>query len=351
LLINDDVKTLTINNRNIHLPEGGVYFDMATNPTQRPGLPKIDPYTGEKVTEPLYLWLMDVRQQFQDTMQNLIKQQGGGQGQKDCEDCGGDGKEKDGEGNVTGKDCPSCGGSGKQQGSGQGKGDLFDALYDSKIDVHEIMEQSDELSEATIKEVIDSAKMRGWGNISGTAVQKLQDLLRPAKIPWRQVLRKTLSPLVYDYGPHFESTWSKRNRRSLPLPGLRRLSNKLIVAIDTSGSIGSDELGQFFAEIERICKDMSQLVVLQWDTKIASVEHKYRKGDWKHIEVKGRGGTDVQCVFDWLKENEYHKYPLVNFTDGWFDYGFNTHGIKTIWCVTQSDSKVPHGKNIYIEMN
>jgi len=354
MLINDNIKNMKINGRTLELPEGGVYFEMVTKPTQRPGMPKIDPYTGEKVTEPLYIWLMDVRQQFQDTMQDLLKNSSGQSGeQQNCQNCGGDGKEKDEQGNETGKSCPRCEGSGKEpnQGNGSGQNDLFDALYGSKIDVHEIMGASDELSEATIKEVIDSAKMRGWGNVSGDAVQKLEELLKPAQIPWRQLLRRAISPLIHDYGPHYESAWSKRNRRSLPLPGLRRLSNKLIVAIDTSGSIGSEEFAQFFSEIEKIVRDFSQLVVLQWDTKISSVELSYRKGGWKNIQIKGRGGTDVQCVFDWMNENGYNKYPLINFTDGCFDYGFNNKNIKTIWAVTTPDSKVPHGKNIYIDLN
>lgn len=364
MLINDDIKNMRINNRELALPAGGVYLDMATNPTQRPGMPAIEPYKGEKISEPLYIWLMDVRQQFEDAMQDLIQQQqqgggqgqgqqGGGQGQKQkCDSCGGDGQEKDENGNPTGEQCSDCNGTGEQesQGGQQGDGSLFDALFGSKIDVHSITEQSDELSEATIKEVIDSAKIRGWGSVSGDAVDRLQELLQPARLPWRQILRKTLSPIVHDYGPHFENTWSRRNRRSLPLPGLRRLSNKLVIGVDTSGSIGRDELGQFFSEIEKIVRDFSQLVIVQWDTRVASIREKYRKGDWKHIEIKGRGGTDVQCVFTWMKENGYEKYPLVNFTDGWFGYNFDTYGIKTIWCVTQADSNVPYGKNIYVDL-
>lgn len=386
MLINNDISTMKIHGRSLALPEGGMYLKMATEPVQRPGMPVIEPYKGEEVSEPLYIWLMDVRQQFQDSMEKLLQQQkggGGGQGQgQPCPDCDGTGKkqpgdgegekeegdgqsgegqgqgQEQGEGQASGsgggdETCPTCGGSGQQPGGGPGdqstSADLFDALYGSSIDVHEVQQQSDELSEATIKEVIDSAKMRGWGKISGDAIQKMEDLLKPAKLPWRQILRKCLSPMVYDYGPHFENTWSRRNRRSLPLPGMRRLSNKIVVAIDTSGSIGTDELGQFFAEIEKICKDMSQLVVMQWDTSVKAVEYKYRKGSWRKIEVKGRGGTSVQCVFDWMKENNYHKYPLVNFTDGWFDYGFNNWGVKTIWCVTEADSKVPHGRNIFID--
>lgn len=357
MLINDDIKTMQINHRNLDLPKGGVYFEMVTNPTQRPGMPKIDPYKGEKITEPLYIWLMDVRQQFQDAIQSLIQQQEGnqGQGQQDCHECGGDGNEKDDNGNETGNTCPNCGGSGKEPGQEQSGdqpgGDLFNALYGSNIDVHALQQQSDELSEATIKEIIESAKMRGWGKVSGNAVQKLENLLKPAKLPWRQILRKAISPLIHDYGPYYESTWSRRNRRGLPLPGLKKLSNKIVVAIDTSGSISLNELGQFFSEIEKICRDVSQLVVLQWDTRIANVDMKYKKGDWKHIQLRGRGGTAVQCVYDWMKKNEMQKYPLVNFTDGWFDYDFQTYGVKTIWCVTQSDSTVPHGRNVYIDLS
>jgi predicted metal-dependent peptidase len=216
--------------------------------------------------------------------------------------------------------------------------------------VHKVIAASDELAESTINEVIEAAKIRGWGNMSGNGTEELKELLKPARIPWKQLLRRAISPLIYDYGPYFENTWSRRNRRSLPLPGMRRLSNRLIVSIDTSGSIGHSELQQFFTEIEKIVKDFSQLIIIQWDTAIQAVEEKYKRGDWRKIKIKGRGGTDVQCVFDYLMEHKLERYPIVNFSDGYFSMDYDTRGVQNvIWCIT-SEVVPKGGKTIHCEI-
>lgn len=359
MLINEDIKEMTIGRRKIHLPKGAVYLKMAHD----------DGYTGEPITEPLYNWLLEKREQYENQMSDLM-QNGNGQGQCDncngsgkekseCESCGGDGQEKDENGNSTGNSCPDCGCSGEKDqkcskcgGSGkqkQGNGG-FDARYGSKIDEHEIMGDNDGLTESTIREIIDTGKIRGWGNISGNMVSKLEELTKPAQIKWQQLLRKYLSAMIYNHGPWHENTWSRRNRRQLPLPGTKKLSNKIVVAVDTSGSIRQADLEAFFTEIEAIVKDQSQLIVIQCDTQIVDVKTEYKKGDFRKIDIKGRGGTIVQPVFDYMLEHKLTQFPVVYFTDGYFSYDFETHGIRTIWCVTEDCNDIPGGKNVYIDV-
>lgn len=364
MLINDDIKGMTIGGRKIALPDGGVYLDMARQ----------EGYKGEKITEPLYEWLLDIRKQFQNMLSDLIKNGGGqsqgqnqqGQGQQqDCKECGGDGKEKDENGNETGNPCPHCGGTGKEpgrQGQGQGSGGkgqnksgLFDAIFGSKIDYHEIMEDNDGLAESTIKEIVDTAKIKGYGTISGNMVETLEKLTKPSRTSWKQILRKHLSAVINSPGPFQENSWARKNRRGLPLPGNKKLDAKIGVAIDTSGSIGTAELTQFFTEIEKIVKDISQICMIQCDAEIQDVHPKYKKGDFRKIKIKGRGGTVVQPVFDWMFKNKMEKYPLVYFTDGDFCYDFDTKGVKVYWCISSTggyrDSvTVPKGDNIHIDI-
>jgi predicted metal-dependent peptidase len=354
MLINENIKTLKIGNEDVALPEGGIYLDMITNPKVIPGRPNIPAYKGEVVTEPVYIWLSDIRSQFQKRMQQLIQQSGHGKGQGKgqgqpgkCPSCGGTGKDpSDSSGNTP---CPDCNGTGQSPSQGSGQ-DLFDSIFNSQIDVHSILQTSDELAESTISEVIEAAKTRGWGKMGGNGTEQLKELLKPAAIPWKQLLRRAVSPLIYDYGPYFESTWSRHNRRNIPLPGIRRLSNRLVIGVDTSGSIGTKELQQFFTEIEKIVKDFTQLVVIQWDTTVTDVIRKYKKGSFRKLAIHGRGGTSVQATFDWLVENKLNKYPFINFTDGYFDENYDTHGVKTIWCVT-SDQQPPGGKVIHIDLS
>lgn len=339
MLINNDLLSLKVGPRDMKLPDGGVYLDMARK----------EGYTGAEVTEPLYEWLIDKREEYANQYQDMM-QNGDGQ-QQDCQSCGGDGQEKDENGNPTGNKCPDCNGSGKQKGQGGGTG-IFDAIYGSKIDEHEIMDESDEMARQAIEDAVENAKVRSWGNMSGGGLDSLKELIKPAQLPWKTLLRRFLSAFVYDHGPHIENTWSRRNRRGYPLPGNRRLNNKIVIAVDTSGSIGTDELNAFFAEIEKIVKDTGQIHLVQCDTQIVDVRDRYKRGDYKRIELKGRGGTIVQPVFDYMKENGFMKYPVVYFTDGWFNYDFDTYGIKTLWIVTDDISqKIPGGQNVKLEVN
>lgn len=387
MLINDSIKGSRIGNRDLKLPPGGVYLDMA----------KEEGYKDEPITEPLYYFLEDLQQKFQNAMKDLL---GGQQNQTSCPNCGGSGKQK--------QECESCGGTGKQQekcktcgGSGQqkdkngnnqpcpdcnGSGDTpngqeqpcpdcngtgeqeqdcpscngsgkqnskteFDAKFGSKFDDHSFLEENDEIAEITLKDIIDNGKVHGWGKISGNLQQTLEELTKKSKISWKQLLRKYLSNFVHDVGNWFENSWSRRNRRQLPLPGIKKLSNKIMVAIDTSGSIQNTEIEQFFAEIETIIKDFSQLVVIQWDTEINDVWQSYKRNDWKKIIIKGRGGTSVQCVFDWISEEKMNKFPVVIFTDGYFDHNFDTLGThNVIWACTTENYKIPKGVNIHIDI-
>lgn len=316
MLINNDLLSIRVGPRSMKLPDGGVYLSMARD----------EGYDGVEVTEPLYNWLLDKREEYSQQYSDLM-QQGQGQGQ------GQDGGNQSGQGGAAGTD-------------------LFDTIYGSKIDEHEIMNESDEMAKQAIEDAIENAKVRSWGNMSGNGLESLKELIKPAKLPWKVLLRRFLSAFVYDHGHHIEDTWSRRNRRGYPLPGTRRLNNKIVVAVDTSGSIRSEELNAFFAEIEKIVKDAGQLIMVQCDTSIVDVKQTYKRGDYKRINIKGRGGTAVQPVFDWMKENGYQRYPVVYFTDGWFHYGFETYGIKTLWVVTDDNREtIPGGQNVKLEVN
>jgi len=341
----DNMRGLTIGRRNIKLPEGALYIDLARK----------DGYDGELISEPIYTWLIEKREEYKKKQKEM--QENGSSG--DCNKCGGDGKEKDENGNKTGNDCPDCGGSGKQNGQGEpgdgGKGggaqsieDLFETTYGGGS--HEILEASDNLAESTVKDITDNAIARGWGNISGNFSSNIEELLKPTKINWKALLRKHIMSHIYGHGTIKENKWSRRNRRSLPLPGKRKLSKRIVIGVDTSGSVDEESLKQFFTEIETIVKDVSSLTVIQWDTDIKGVWKEYKKGDFRKIKVKGRGGTAVQCIFDWMIENKRKEDLLLNFTDGYFYEVYDTHGIKNIWCCT-TDQTPSGGKTIKVDVN
>jgi predicted metal-dependent peptidase len=81
----------------------------------------------------------------------------------------------------------------------------------------------------------------------------------------------------------------------------------IVVAIDTSGSIGQDELSEFLAEVKGIAEEVSPETVdlIYWDSEVAAHET-YTEVEVPNIvsstKPRGGGGTSPSCVSTYLVE-------------------------------------------------
>lgn len=234
--------------------------------------------------------------------------------------------------------CPNCGrpGSGGQKGKGKGKGDgeegdgdgcstcgkgddgeySYGGVTGKAIDDHSTWNQSDvseDEARQVIKDVVDQASMKAQGNVPGHLAEAIRNLAKPV-VRWRELLRHYLGRHVGNQ----RKTFSRRNRRRnwFGVPGIsHHAAADVCVIIDTSGSIGSKELEQFFAEIDAI-SSRAKVMVLQWDYNFQGYAM-YRRGDWKKFKVHGRGGTDMAAPVQWLIDNKVVADVQVMLTDGY----------------------------------
>ena len=98
------------------------------------------------------------------------------------------------------------------------------------------------------------------------------------------------------------------------------LSTKLLIAIDVSGSVSSKSISHFLKVIERFFKNgISEIDVIQFDANVKKEVvslREYHKRFQNGFKVTGRGGTNFQPIFDYLKQN--NKYDgLVIMTEGY----------------------------------
>jgi predicted metal-dependent peptidase len=127
------------------------------------------------------------------------------------------------------------------------------------LDEHD-WEGAQELSDTDKQELereLDEAIRQGAmaaGKMGGSLSRDIQDLLQP-QVDWREVLRDFISSTCSgnDY-----STWARPNRRFMSsgvyMPsGISEKVDELVLAIDTSGSIGQRELTVFLTEVKKIC--------------------------------------------------------------------------------------------------
>lgn len=291
ICINDEIEKSSLAGRKMVLPRPGCFLEMVTK----------EGYKGNVITEEIYEFLMDNKDKFNIQEQMVLDMSGEG---------------KDGQGESAG-----------------GKKTVL-----KPFDVHKGLDKNegsgvDEMTKAVVQGITHVAKMRGYGNMSGN-MQEFVKILTTSRINWKQLLRKFIKST--STGSMFKmNNWSKANRRHLPLPGKKKHNAEYVIAVDTSGSISSEELAMFFAEIDKIAT-FAEIRLLQCDTQLTD-SGKYKKGSISKVKIKGRGGTELSPIFKYMSETEeLKKSKLIVLTDAEFCYDFNTFGIDTLWAVTKS---------------
>jgi predicted metal-dependent peptidase len=137
----------------------------------------------------------------------------------------------------------------------------------------------------------------------------IEEILKP-KFDWRGYIRRFTGVSTKIFTKKIRR---KENRRFSDNPGLKiKMRQKMLLAIDTSGSVSNDELMEFMNEIYHLYKAGVDIVIMQCDTEIQSIEN--YKGKFE-LNVTGRGGTDFDPVLDYYQEHREFT-SLIYFTDG-----------------------------------
>ena len=184
----------------------------------------------------------------------------------------------------------------------------------------EEMEKLDEATEKLIKAQIGHHMNQVADQVQksrGTVPSEIELIIanlnsvEPAKFDWRGYVRRFHGKSIKTYT---KKSRRKFNKRTPDFPGLKIKQQKHILAgIDTSASVNTDELKEFFHEIHHMNKTGSDVTVIQCDTAIKKIEKFNPRKDY---EIVGRGGTCFQPVIDYYNENQ-HKYScLIYLTDG-----------------------------------
>ena len=255
--------------------------------------------------------LEETNQNQQGQGQNQDQQgQGEGQGQ-------GQGGDEEGEGQGQGGGGDDGDGEQEEQEEQQGESQYSHGDFGgSAVDNHDVWSQSEvsqDMARQLVNDMTKEATEKSQGHAPGHLKQILDELATPI-IRWREMLRQYLGTHVGNR----RKTFSRADRRTRQF-GIKGVSHHaaatVSVVVDTSGSIGNDELEQFFAEIEAISY-RAKVFVLQWDAQFQGFD-RYRRGDWKNIEIGGRGGTDMVAPVVWLEENGAVGDVMIMLTDGY----------------------------------
>lgn len=238
-------------------------------------------------------------------------------------------------------------------GGGGGDGDGFDE--------HD-WEGADGLNDAEKTELakeIDQAIRQGAilaGKVGGNVDRSFTDLMS-AKVDWKEALREFVSSVSQGKD---DSTWRKPNRRWLQhdiyMPStISESMGRVVVAIDTSGSIYGEVLNRFISEVASVMQNMNpeQVDLLYWDCEVAGHEV-YGLNDADRMtsstKPKGGGGTSPKCITQYMRKHKIDPVCAIILTDGYVgnDWG-GQWNCPTLWTIT-SDIKSPIGQTIKIEV-
>lgn len=292
-------------------------------------------------------------------------------------------KEEDGDGTGSGKK-----GKKKEKGDGSGSGDCQSSCPhkgtdkcpmngdsggysieietpDGKkivIDSHdkwgEMLKGDPSLNRESVKQIIKEAYERhegskSRGNLPGGVETAIKKWLKPPTISWKQVLRQYVGHVIRSGS---KSTWKKHNRRfGGDMKGrMTTTSIKLVIAVDTSGSVGDHEFKEFIAEMKGLlgCYK-NDTTIIQSDADVQNVQvFKPTTQLETKFKRRGYGGTDYEPVFKYIKNKMKDVELVVYLTDFYCTFPAEKPKMPVIWVVTSGgdmNNKPPWGRVVQIK--
>ncbi len=195
--------------------------------------------------------------------------------------------------------------------------------------------EEDEVWSHTVDEIIKTTKQ--WGTISGNLKTKIESGTK-ARIDYRKVLSGFRASML---SSRRSLTRMRPNRRTEfeNMGSLYRLRSRLLVAVDTSGSVSKESLADFYGIINKFFRyGVEEIDTVQFDCELKDVVP-LKKAKYE-VEITGRGGTNFQQIFDFVGNADRYDGIIV-MTDGYADVPTVKKTYRTpkcVWVITDKES-------------
>ena len=183
---------------------------------------------------------------------------------------------------------------------------------------------------------------RQAGKMPGALGRMIDQILNP-KLNWRELLAQQIQSVIKsDY------TFNRCSRKGMDsgiwLPAMDFDETiDITIAFDMSGSIGQQPANEMISETMAIMSQYTnfKITVMCFDTQVYNVQTfgEHDMDDFSEYEVVGGGGTDFDCVYNYMKEEGIEPKKLVMFTDGypWDSWG-DANYCDTLFIIHGSDA-------------
>ncbi len=188
-----------------------------------------------------------------------------------------------------------------------------------------------------IKENIHKVNHRydNFGNLPQALSEKMNLILKSfqPQFDWRRLLR-----LFANSGNRtiIKNTIRRPSKRYATVPGIKvKKRQRLLIAIDTSGSLQDKDLNTFFSEVLFIWRQGADIQIVECDNTLKA-SYSYQ-GQSPSI-IHGRGSTDFDAAIKYA--NEIHNPDaLIYFTDGFGSAPTLPVRYPVLWLITSEGLK------------
>lgn len=195
-----------------------------------------------------------------------------------------------------------------------------------------------------VSEAAMTARM--MGNLPA-ALERFATELLESKLPWQELLARFLHSVSKN-----DFNWSRPNKAMLVNYGFymptvhSQACGSVVLAVDTSGSIGEKELNEFGAELNGILDQVrpEKVTVIYCDAAVNHVEEFTPDQYPVRLKAHGGGGTDFAPVFDYVRENVDQPQCLIYLTDLYGSFPTTEPDYPTMWVCNSVETNVPFGQ-------
>ena len=199
----------------------------------------------------------------------------------------------------------------------------------------------EQLIHTTAQNVVERSRGQGAGNHRRWAEQILDPPIDPASKLLNLVRR--CCDVTVGFGERSYRRPSRRNSNPrMGLPSNVAPLPRITVIIDTSGSMGSSELGLALGMVRKVLQSFrirDGIKVVTGDTK--GQTQQLCLSDPRCIDLAGGGGTDMAEIVEQVLEDKPRPQLILVITDGWTPWPESDPGIPVVACVTGSAASLP----------
>ena len=217
---------------------------------------------------------------------------------------------------------------GQAKKSKKGEKGLADYLPDEgmQLDQHTYPKNQSEMAQAkrntqnalsTASQIERSLEaIQGVGTLPASVRRMIDNLLTP-KVTWKDYITDVTTQIVRN-NYSFRRCNPYYRMQNIYVPTLNSPETRIVVIVDTSGSIGNKEMRTFISELVPLIQ-MYNVTFISCDADVYVDDIVENVGGIEDIlkHIKGGGGTLFSPAFKWIEDNVMDNCVVILMTDGY----------------------------------